>query len=416
MNKPKSFAIHTLGCKLNYSESSDVVRQLEESGFVRSDDPQFIVVNSCAVTAVAEKKARNLVSHLHREHPDAQIVVMGCYAALRSEEIREWPGVVATFGSEDKLNVVPFVKGEEIPATPPFYSTYSSNDRTRSFLKIQDGCDYHCTYCTVWKARGDSRSDSVEHVLCQIDKLAALGIKEVNLTGVNLGDFGRKDGGSFYELLAAIEAKSYPMRFRISSIEPNLLTDEIIALAARSKVIMPHFHIPLQAGSNRVLGLMRRRYVREVFAEKVWRVKEAIPHACIAIDVIAGFPTETEAEFAESLEFLRSLPISYFHVFTYSRRPDTIAAEMAGQVPPQEKKMRTNRLIALSEEKKLSFYRQHIGESRPVLWEAESKAGEMFGFTDNYIKLRAPYRAEWVNEVVPMLIEEEAFEFVGPGI
>lgn len=411
MSRQNSFAIHTLGCKLNYSESSEIARQLENVGFVRSDDPCFIIVNSCAVTAVAEKKARNLVAHLHRLFPDARVVVLGCYAALRPQEIREWPGVVATFGNEDKMNVIPFLKGEELPGKPRFYSTFSSNDRTRSFLKIQDGCDYGCSYCTVWKARGASRSDSVEHVLCQIDKINSLNIKEVNLTGVNLGTFGRQDGSSFYELLSAIESRHYPVRFRISSIEPNLLTDEIIGLAARSSVIMPHFHIPIQSGTNRILALMRRRYQRELFAEKVFRVKEMMPHACIAMDIIAGFPTETEEEFAESLEFIDSLPISYFHVFTYSKRPGTDAAVMKGQVSPQEKKSRTNRLIALSDRKKTEFYRQHIGQQRPVLWEAASKNGEMFGFTDNYIKLRTEYSRELVNTVQTVALAEEMFEF-----
>ena len=407
MNSSKTFAIHTLGCKLNYSESSDIARQLEEAGFERSDTPQYIILNSCAVTAVAEKKARNLVAHLHRETPDAQIVVVGCYAALRPLEIQEWPGVIATFGNENKMNVIPFLKGETLPEKPEFFSTFSANDRTRSFLKIQDGCDYHCTYCTVWQARGDSRSDSVEHVIRQIDRLNQLGIKEINLTGVNLGDFGRKNGSSFFELLSAIEKQNYPIRFRISSIEPNLLTDEIIDLSANSKVIMPHFHIPLQAGCNRVLGLMRRRYQREFFAEKVLKVKERMPQACIALDVITGFPTETDAEFDDELRFLNALPISYLHVFTYSRRPGTIAAEMDGQIPPQVKKERTARLLALSEEKKHLFYDSHVGETRPVLWEGESKHGDMFGFTDNYIKLRTPFNPEWVNQVAETTVLRE---------
>lgn len=415
MNSTKTFAIHTLGCKLNYSESSDIARQLEEAGFERSEAPQYIILNSCAVTAVAEKKARNLVAHLHRETPDAQIVVVGCYAALRPQEIQQWPGVVATFGNEDKMNVIPFIKGEPLPEKPEFFSTFSANDRTRSFLKIQDGCDYHCTYCTVWQARGDSRSDSIEHVICQINKLNKLGIKEINLTGVNLGDFGRKNGTSFFELLTAIEKEHYPIRFRISSIEPNLLTDEIIDLAASSEVIMPHFHIPLQAGCNRILGLMHRRYQREFFAEKVLKVKEKLPHACIAMDVITGFPTETDAEFDDEIDFLNSLPISYLHVFTYSRRPETIAAEMKGQVPPQIKKERTARLIALSEQKKHIFYDSHIGEKRPVLWEGEAKNGDMFGFTDNYIKLRAPFSPEWVNQVRMTTVEKERLVFDSLG-
>lgn len=407
----KTFSIHTLGCKLNFSESSEIARKLHEVGFLSAEHPDYYIINSCAVTAVAEKKARNLAAHLHRETPDAQIVVLGCYAALRSEEIMQWPGVVATFGNEDKMSVLPFLQGLPIPEKPFFYSTFSSNDRTRSFLKIQDGCDYHCTYCTVWKARGDSRSDTIENVLAQFDRITHLGIKEVNLTGVNLGDFGRQNGSSFYELLKAIEERNYDVRVRISSIEPNLLTDEIIALAADSKVIMPHFHIPLQSACNRVLGDMHRRYTRELYAEKVMKVKKVLPHACIAMDIIAGFPGETDEEFADGLRFLKELPISYCHVFTYSKRPGTIAAAMKNQVPPPLKKERTNQLLALSEKKKAIFYREHIGECRPVLIEAEEKGDMMFGFTDNYIKLQLPFDEKKVNTIQLIDIQEYKFSF-----
>lgn len=408
--KQPTFAIYTLGCKLNYSESSDLSRQLVNAGFSYAEHPDYIILNSCAVTAVAEKKARNLVAHLHREYPDSQIVVTGCYAALRPKEIQQWPGVVATFGNEDKMNVLPFLRGEALPANPPFFPAFSSNDRTRSFLKIQDGCDYHCTYCTVWRARGESRSDNIEHVLHEIEQIHSMGIKEINLTGVNLGDFGRKNGTNFYELLQAIEKQDSGIRIRISSIEPNLLTDEIIALAAESRMIMPHFHIPLQSASDRVLGLMRRRYQRDLYAHKVAKIKELIPHACIAMDIIAGFPTETEEEFADGLEWLEALPISYLHVFTYSRRPNTIAAEMVGQIPSPVKKDRTNRLLALSEAKKHIFYNSHIGETRPVLLESESKNNWMFGFTDNYIKVRIPFDEGKINAIENIVLTEENLE------
>ena len=411
IDENKTFAIQTLGCKLNFSESSEIARRLTEAGFCQSESPAYLIVNSCAVTAVAEKKARNLVAHLHREYPEARIVVIGCYAALRGDEIRQWPGVVATFGNEDKMAVVDYLMQRPLPEKPAFFTSFSSNDRTRSFLKIQDGCDYHCTYCTVWKARGESRSDTIENVVAQIERICHLGIKEINLTGVNLGDFGRKNGTDFYRLLCAIEEWNFPTRIRISSIEPNLLTDDIIALAAQSRVLMPHFHIPLQSPNNRVLGLMRRRYQREFFAEKVLKVKEVMPHACIALDVIAGFPTETEEEFAEGLSFLESLPISYLHVFTYSRRPGTIAADMDGQVLPQVKKEWTNRLISMSEQKKTEFYHQHVGDVRSVLWEAEKKGGEMFGFTDNYIKLKIPYCKEKVNTIEDVEICKERLAF-----
>lgn len=408
--KQPTFAIYTLGCKLNYSESSDLSRQLVNAGFSYAEHPDYIILNSCAVTAVAEKKARNLVAHLHREYPDSQIVVTGCYAALRPKEIQQWPGVVATFGNEDKMNVLPFLRGESLPTNPPFFPAFSSSDRTRSFLKIQDGCDYHCTYCTVWRARGESRSDNIEHVLHEIEQIHSMGIKEINLTGVNLGDFGRKNGTNFYELLQAIEKQDSGIRIRISSIEPNLLTDEIIALAAESRMIMPHFHIPLQSASDRVLGLMRRRYQRDLYAHKVAKIKKLMPHACIAMDIIAGFPTETEEEFADGLEWLEALPISYLHVFTYSRRPNTIAAEMDGQIPPPVKKDRTNRLLALSEAKKHIFYNSHIGETRPVLLESESKNNWMFGFTDNYIKVRIPFDEGKINAIENIVLTEENLE------
>ena len=407
----KTFSIHTLGCKLNFSESSEIARRLQESGFALSDQPDTIIVNSCAVTAVAEKKVRNLVAHLHRQSPNAQIVVVGCQAALRADEMMQWPGVTATFGNEDKMNILPFLQGKPLPEKPRFYSAFSSNDRTRSFLKIQDGCDYHCTYCTVWKARGESRSDSVAGVLEQMERIVGLGIKEVNLTGVNLGDFGRKDGHSLYELLCAIEERQFPVRLRISSIEPNLLTDSIIDLAAHSSIIMPHFHIPLQSACNRVLGDMHRRYTRELYAEKVHLIKEKMPHACIAMDIIAGFPGETDAEFADGLKFLEELPISYCHVFTYSKRPGTPAAAMPQQVPPPVKRERTNQLLELSEQKKSLFYHQHIGEKRPVLIEAEKKGHLMFGFTDNYIKLQIPYDSSKENSIQTIEIQEDNLSF-----
>ena len=407
----KTFSIHTLGCKLNFSESSEIARRLQESGFALSDQPDTIIVNSCAVTAVAEKKVRNLVAHLHRQSPDAQIVVVGCQAALRADEMMQWPGVTATFGNEDKMNILPFLQGEPLPEKPRFYSAFSSNDRTRSFLKIQDGCDYHCTYCTVWKARGESRSDSIPNVLEQIDRIVEMGIKEVNLTGVNLGDFGRKEGHSLYELLCAIEERQFPVRLRISSIEPNLLTDSIIDLAAHSSIIMPHFHIPLQSACNRVLGDMHRRYTRELYAEKVHLIKEKMPHACIAMDIIAGFPGETDEEFADGLQFLEDLDISYCHVFTYSKRPGTPAAAMPGQVPPPVKRERTNQLLELSEQKKSFFYHQHIGEKRPVLIEAEKKGHFMFGFTDNYIKLQIPYDNSKENSIQLIEIQEDNLSF-----
>ena len=403
----KTFAIYTFGCKLNFSESSDMARRLREQGWQESDEPEAIIVNSCAVTHAAEKKVRNYVAHLHREYPDARIVVVGCYASLQAEVIRQWAGVEAVFGNRDKLHAVNHILGLPIPETPTFFSTYSSNDRTRSFLKIQDGCDYYCTYCTVAAARGESRSDSIEHVLQNIEKIHAEGLKEVNITGVNLGTFGKGTDENFYELLKAIDKQHLLERVRISSIEPNLLTDEIIELVSQSDILMPHFHIPLQSGCDKTLAMMKRRYKRALFQDKILKIKQLMPDACIAIDIIAGFPGETEEDFMDSYNFVKSLPLSYLHVFTYSRRPGTPAAAMKEQVPEQVKHDRTNRLLELSETKKRFFYHEHVGETRPVLWESEESDGKMFGFTDNYIKVAAPFRADWVNEIIPHTLMED---------
>ena len=403
----KSFAIYTFGCKLNFSESSDMARRLREQGWQESDEPEAIIVNSCAVTHAAEKKVRNYVAHLHREYPDAHIVVVGCYASLQAEVIKQWAGVEAVFGNRDKLHAVNHILGLPIPETPTFFSTYSSNDRTRSFLKIQDGCDYYCTYCTVAAARGESRSDSIEHVLQNIEKIHAEGLKEVNITGVNLGTFGKGTDENFYDLLKAIDKQHLVERVRISSLEPNLLTDDIIELVAKSDILMPHFHIPLQSGCDKTLAMMKRRYKRALFQDKIMKIKQLIPDACIAIDIIAGFPGETEEDFRDSYDFVKSLPLSYLHVFTYSRRPGTPAAAMKEQVPEQVKHDRTNRLLELSETKKRFFYHEHVGETRPVLWESENVDGKMFGFTDNYIKVAAPFNPDWVNTIKPYFLTEE---------
>ena len=365
-----------MGCKLNFSESSEIARRLQERGFALSEQPETIIVNSCAVTATAEKKVRNLTSHLHKLSPDAQIVVLGCYAALRSEEILRWPGVAATFGNEDKMNVVPFLCGEPLSTNLRFSAAFSSNDRTRSFLKIQDGCDYHCTYCTVWKARGESRSDSIPNVLEQIDRIVGMGIKEVNLTGVNLGDFGRKDGSSFYELLRAIEERQYPLRFRISSIEPNLLSDEIIDWIASGTKVLPHFHIPLQSGSDTLLKRVGRRYDTALFASRIDRVREKMERpggrkVFFGIDVIVGLPGETEDLFEETFTFLRDrIHPAFLHVFPYSKRPGTRAAAWPDQVQDSIKTQRVARLEALSDELRASLMAmKQTGMGRGAVYE-----------------------------------------------
>ncbi|MBP5710111.1 MAG: tRNA (N(6)-L-threonylcarbamoyladenosine(37)-C(2))-methylthiotransferase MtaB [Bacteroidales bacterium] len=408
MGTQKTFQIHTFGCKLNFSESSEIARRLVEGGLcVATKHPDYIIVNSCAVTATAEKKGRNDVARIHRENPESEIVVVGCHSSLRPEEIEKWNGVVKVFGNRDKMSVVDYILGRELQPAPRFFSSYSSNDRTRSFLKIQDGCDYHCAYCTVADARGESRSDTISHVLENIEKIHAAGINEVILTGVNLGDFGKGTSENFYKLLQAIDNQNLIHRFRISSIEPHLLTDNIIDLVASSQTIMPHFHIPLQSGCEKILKMMGRRYSAEFFAKKILTVKEKIPDVCIALDVITGFPSESDSDFEESYNLIDSLPISYLHVFTYSRRPGTPAATMEGQIPEPVKRERTDRLLELSEKKKRIFYSQHLGEARPVLWESDKKNGLMFGFTDNYIKVKKSYDIESVNKIYNFTIKED---------
>lgn len=410
MKNRKSFAIHTLGCKLNFSESSDISRQLTEQGFVLSEQPDYLLVNTCAVTGAAEKKARNLVSKLHRQHPNAEIIIFGCYSELSPDITHQWEGVKAIFGSSDKMNIIPYLTQEVVPQPAHFFSSYSSHDRTRSFLKIQDGCDYHCTYCTVATARGESRSDHIDHVLQNIETIHKENIKEIILTGVNLGDFGRKNDSSFLQLLQAIEQQALIERIRISSIEPNLLTSEIIALAAQSERVMPHFHIPLQSGSDRILALMKRRYNRQLFASKIEEIKKYMPEACVAVDIIAGFPGETNEDFQETYDFLHALPISYLHVFTYSKRPGTPAAAMTDQVSPPLKKERTSQLLNLSDRKKEQFYQEHSGEQRPVLIESDIKNGWLYGFSDNYIKVKVPFNASLINTITPVPITKDTIE------
>jgi len=407
MKQEKTFAIYTLGCKLNFSESSAISRQLINHGFSLSDTPDYIIVNSCAVTGTAEKKVRNLVSKLHKMHFNAEIIVIGCYSELQSELIKSWNGVSAVFGSNNKTKVIDYLLNSKIEHSSALLFSYSSNDRTRSFLKIQDGCDYHCTYCTVATARGKSRSASIAGVLENMQNIADSGIKEVNLTGVNIGDFGQGTSETFYDLLQAIVAQKAVSRVRISSIEPNLLTDKIIELVAQSEIIMPHFHIPLQSGCNKILALMKRRYQRELFAQKVYLIKEKMPAACIAVDVITGFPNETDNDFEDSYNFINQLPISYLHVFSYSKRPNTPAALMQNQVSNILKKTRTERLLKLSDHKKTQFYQQHFNQIRSVLLEHGKSSTYVSGFTDNYIKIKLPYGNHIANSIIPIKISPD---------
>jgi len=419
MENARTVALHTLGCKLNYSETSAIQRMMEDDGFVKkefSEEADVYVINTCSVTENADKECRQLVRRVQRQSPEAMVVIIGCYAQLKPKEIAEIPGVDLVLGASEKFNITSHLKelthGDsakicscEIEDVEGFHSSFSLNDRTRTFLKVQDGCDYNCSFCTIPMARGKSRSNSIENILAEIKKIADAGVKEIVLTGINLGDFGKngtgiKTGNNFYSLLNRIEEFNGTDRYRISSIEPNLLTEEIIHHVAVSKKIMPHFHIPLQSGSNKILGMMRRRYKRELYTEKVSLIKKLIPHCCIGVDVITGFPGETKEDFKETVDFLISLNVSYFHVFTYSERANTFALNINPVVPVSIRHERTKILRSLSYKKMQEFTGNHSGQIRKVLFEGKNKNGTMDGYTDNYIKITAPYKEEWSNEII----------------
>jgi threonylcarbamoyladenosine tRNA methylthiotransferase MtaB len=422
----KTVAFHTLGCKLNYSETSALSRMLEADGFVKKDfDEQadVYVINTCSVTDNADKECRMLVRRIQRRAPDARVVITGCYAQLKPAEIAAIEGVDLVLGAAEKFNIVAHLRDiAEGPAdrggakicscdiedVSGFHSSFSHADRTRTFLKVQDGCDYNCSFCTIPLARGHSRSDSITGVLNNVGELADAGIREVVLTGINLGDFGKgADGGktrdtSFFELIQALDAESPAEigRFRISSIEPNLLTDEIIEFVAQSRRFMPHFHIPLQSGSDKILGLMRRRYKRDLYRERVALIKQLMPHCCIGADVIVGFPGETDADFRDTFDFLHDIDVSYLHVFTYSERTNTLAADMKPVVPVHIRNERNKALRNLSFQKMQYFTEQQRGATRKVLFERAPKDGMMEGYTDNYIRIQTHYRQEFVNNIV----------------
>jgi threonylcarbamoyladenosine tRNA methylthiotransferase MtaB len=413
-----SVAFHTLGCKLNYSETSALSRQLSAEGFSVTpfeEVADVYVINTCSVTEAADKECRMLVRRIQRRAPGAFVVITGCYAQLKPQEIAQISGVDLVLGAAEKFalakHLKDLTKGDsaricscDIEEVGSFHTSYSLSGRTRSFLKVQDGCDYNCSFCTIPQARGASRSDTIAGVLKNVEELAANGIKEVVLTGINLGDFGKGgDGGkvreeSFMALVEALDSSSID-RFRISSIEPNLLTEEIIDTVARSGKFMPHFHIPLQSGSDKILGLMRRRYRRDLYEERVARIKAVMPHCAIGVDVITGFPGEEDVDFKETFDFLHRLEVSYFHVFTYSERANTLAAEMKPIVPIGKRQERNKVLRNLSYQKQRHFQEQHLGQVRPVLWERAPIDGMMEGYTDNYIKVSIPYKAEWANTI-----------------
>jgi threonylcarbamoyladenosine tRNA methylthiotransferase MtaB len=412
----KKVAFYTLGCKLNYSETSTISRKFEESGYKKvefTDKPDIFIINTCSVTENADKKCHKIVREARAISPDAYVAIIGCYAQLKPKEISEIPGVDAVLGAAEKFRLVELLDGfvrqeqpkvfaSDIESANKFNTSYSMHDRTRTFLKVQDGCDYSCSFCTIPLARGSSRSDSIENIVKTAKDIASTEVKEIVLTGVNTGDFGIQNGERkerFVQLAQALDEVEGIDRFRISSIEPNLLTDEIIEFVSKSKRFVPHFHIPLQSGSNKILKLMRRRYQRELYVERVAKIKNLLPHCCIGVDVIVGFPGETKEDFLETYNFLNELNISYLHVFTYSERENTLAADMPGRVPMHERNERSKMLHILSDKKRRAFYEENIGLQTKVLFENDIEDGQMHGFTDNYIRVTAKYDPLLINEI-----------------
>ena len=412
----KKVAFYTLGCKLNFSETSTISRQFEEKGFLKVDfqeSPDIFIINTCSVTDNADKKCKKLVREAKKISPDSYVAIIGCYAQLKPTEIAEIEGVDAVLGAAEKFRLLELLDGfakeqetkvlaSEIAAATSFETSYSLHDRTRTFLKVQDGCNYGCAFCTIPLARGKSRSSSIASVLAAARDIAATEVKEVVLTGVNIGDFGIVDGKReerFADLVMALDEVEGIDRFRISSIEPNLLTNEIIDFVARSKRFVPHFHIPLQSGSNTILRKMGRRYLRELYEDRVSKIKTHLPQACIGVDVIVGFPGETDELFLETYNFLNELNISYLHVFTYSERANTRAVEMEGVVPMKKRNERSKMLRILSEKKRRKFYEENLGQTFTVLFEEDIEDGMMHGFTENYIRVAAKYDPILINEL-----------------
>jgi len=406
-------AFHTLGCKLNFSETSTLARQFAEAGYSRvemEDGADVLVINTCSVTEQADKKCRNMVSRAVRSNPDVFVAVVGCYAQLKPEEIAAIPGVQLVLGAGQKFNLVEHVQKQqaerlsivhvgEIKDVKEFIPSFSAGDRTRTFLKVQDGCNYFCAFCTIPLARGRSRSASIEDTIEQAQQAVDAGAREIVLTGVNIGDYGTQHNTSFLQLIHELEELPGVERFRISSIEPNLLSNDIIDFVATSKKFMPHFHIPLQSGSDEILRSMRRRYRTDLYRERIERIVNTMPHACIGVDVITGFPGENAERFEETRDFLMSLPIAYLHVFTYSERDNTTALRLTDVVPQDIRNRRTIELRMLSEKKKRAFYEQFSSTTQKVLWEGAEEEGRMYGFTENYIKVMQPFDANAVNEI-----------------
>lgn len=430
MNPQKTVAFHTLGCKLNFAETSTIARQFEQNGFQKTtfENPADVyVVNTCSVTEDANRECRRIVRNALRNSPEAFVIVTGCYAQLKPEEISTIKGVDLVLGANEKFNVLKFLsegqkkeKAEihscQIEDVNDFIGSYSASDRTRAFLKVQDGCDYNCSYCTIPLARGSSRSDSIENTVRNAEKIAGLGIKEIVLTGVNIGDFGTTSPNplqrgansreTFLDLIKELDKVIGISRFRISSIEPNLLTDEIIEFVSSSEKFVPHFHIPLQSGSDKILGLMRRRYKRELYTERIQKIKLRMPYCCIGADVIVGFPGETEEDFLDTYNFINSLNISYLHVFTYSERENTEAIEFKPVIPIADRRKRNKVLRNLSAVKQHRFYSENVGTMHSVLFEGENKDGFIHGFTENYIKVKTKFDSKLVNQLREVYLSE----------
>lgn len=420
----KTVAFHTLGCKLNFSETSTIGRLFQEKGFKKVDFTQsadVYVINTCSVTENADKECKQIVKTALGHNPEAFVAVVGCYAQLKPEEIAKIEGVDVVLGATEKFKLLNYIhlSGKhtqaeihncEISDANFFVDAFSVGDRTRSFLKVQDGCDYSCTFCTIPLARGSSRSDTIENVVNNAHQIAKMGVKEIVLTGVNIGDFGygqsidsdtrKKRSVTFLDLITELDKIEAINRFRISSIEPNLLKDEIIEFVANSERFVPHFHIPLQSGNNEILRLMKRRYLKELYIDRVAKIKSLMPHCCIGVDVIVGFPGETEEHFLDTYNFLNELDISYLHVFTYSERANTPAIDLPNAVPIAERKKRNKMLRILSAKKLRQFYEKHLGNTRTVIFEQENKSGFMYGFTDNYIKVKHSYNDALSNQSV----------------
>jgi threonylcarbamoyladenosine tRNA methylthiotransferase MtaB len=410
----KKVAFHTLGCKLNFSETSTISRSFPEEQYEKvslNDNADIYVINTCSVTDAADRKCRQSINKILNRNPDAFIAVVGCYAQLKPEEISHIPGVDLVLGTNEKFDIANYITSIEKKKSPEIHSceihsnekfnvSFSMGDRTRSFLKIQDGCDYHCSYCTVPLARGMSRNQSIAAIVKEVKEINEKGIKEIVLTGVNTGDFGKSTGETLSDLLKELVKTDGIERFRISSIEPNLLTDEIIQLVYENKRILPHFHIPLQSGCNKILDLMRRRYHREVFSERVETIRKLLPQAFIGVDVIVGFPGETDHDFEDTYIFLNNIPLSYLHVFTFSERPDTPAYDMSDKVQSSIREKRSKMLIALSENKKKEFYNQNIGNKARVLFERTKKDGMITGFTANYLRVEHSWQNKIAGEIM----------------